>query len=137
MIHRGFYEIYQTVMEGYIENISPLIAAHPEAVLVFTGHSLGGALTSFAAAHVKRHLNPPNKFLVYTFGSPRMGNQAFADYLMTLFPADSYYRVVHSQDIVPHCPLQSMGFSHAGEEVWYPEPDSDISRRQICSNAPG
>jgi len=57
--------------------------------------------------------------IFYTFGSPRVGNQAFAQFV------DSYYpnacRVVHYQDIVPHAPLISMNYWHIATEIFYQE----------------
>ena len=50
----------------------------------------------------------------YTFGQPRVGNVAYADYFKSILPE---YRVVHYADIVPHLPLEAMGFHHVPTEV--------------------
>jgi hypothetical protein len=61
--------------------------------LVFTGHSLGGALASLAAA---RH---PNSRLLYTFGAPKVGDRDFARNT-----ARDHQRIVNGRDLVPRLP---------------------------------
>ncbi|KAK6054041.1 triacylglycerol lipase, partial [Cooperia oncophora] len=47
--------------------------------VVFTGHSLGGALAALAAARTaKEGLRPGDKITIYTFGEPRVGTAQFA-----------------------------------------------------------
>jgi hypothetical protein len=107
---------------------------YPTASLLITGHSLGAALATFAAVDIKEQLSPSQKIYFYTFGSPRTGNQAFSDHIMSLYPSGSeYYRVVHAQDIVPHLPMTQFGFNHAGNEVWYPNAGTQLEH-QICLN---
>jgi hypothetical protein len=63
---------------------------------------------------------PTGRFDFYTFGSPRIGDSEFSDYLLSHFPSNGgYYRVTHLNDIVPHLPSASEGFTQAGDEVWY------------------
>ena len=93
-------------------------------------------MATLAALDIKEQLNPANKFNFYTYGSPRTGNQAFSDYIFSLYPNSSYQRVVHTNDIVPHLPFIAMGFNHAGEEVWY-DNDSNVSEYVVCKNQPG
>ena len=51
---------------------------------------------------------------VYTYGQPRVGNTAFADFYMTGTRVS--WRLTHHRDPVPHLPLESMGFHHIGTE---------------------
>ncbi|RCN30532.1 triacylglycerol lipase [Ancylostoma caninum] len=104
--------------------------------VAFTGHSLGGALATLAAARAARQgLRPGNKILVYTFGAPRVGDSTFAANFNRIIP--NCYRVVFRHDIVPHLPpctkapnmYGQMGNTctagrstpyHQGTEIWYP-----------------
>lgn len=52
MVHRGFYENYLAVETQVIESMRPLIEAHPTAKIMYTGHSLGAAISTFAAVDV-------------------------------------------------------------------------------------
>ena len=65
-----------------------------------TGHSLGAALATFCAVDIMRTIKPKTTVYLYTFGSPRVGNQKFADYVFTLFPDGKYSRITHYDDIV-------------------------------------
>jgi len=71
-------------------------------------------MATFAAVDLQKRFS---RVQLYTYGSPRVGDQAWSDYVMTIVPG--YQRVTHYNDIVPHVPLTAMGFNHAGTEVWY------------------
>ena len=51
----------------------------------------------------------------YTYGQPRVGNLALADYMTN---QGNLWRVTHSNDIVPRLPLEAMGYAHASPEYW-------------------
>jgi len=51
------------------------------ASLLITGHSLGGALATFASVDIMEQIEFYNPISMYTFGSPRTGNQAWSDYV--------------------------------------------------------
>lgn len=66
------------------------------AHVLFTGHSLGGALATLASFSivetlVQRNVLARDRALVYTFGAPRVGNEAFVDEYMRRAPVT--YRV--------------------------------------------
>jgi predicted lipase len=73
-----------------------------------TGHSLGGALATFAILDLKETFNFSNPIRFYTFGSPRVGNQNFTNYFMTHFPGDIYQRVTNHIDAIAHIPPLKM-----------------------------
>jgi hypothetical protein len=64
---------------------------------------------------------------MYNFGSPRVGNPAFADKFELLIEQgriDQAYRVVNSQDVVARVPRPMMGidYEHCGRTVLIEEP---------------
>jgi len=134
-VHSGFYTAYSSISYVLLKALRNLITAHPTANILLTGHSLGGALATFAALDLKRQINPPNFINFYTFGSPRIGNQAFTDYVMNTYPSQ-YQRVTHYTDVVVQVPPRQMGFNHAGNEVWYYSSDFN-GKYQVCENNPG
>lgn len=71
---------------------------HPGASVWFTGHSLGGALATLAILDFK--LTNVASGSAYTFGSPRVGNPAFASGYNRYIPTT--YRMTNHHDIVPH-----------------------------------
>lgn len=71
--------------------------------IVFTGHSLGGALAVHAATDMLlEKIRSGSMMKVYTFGQPRVGNKEFDSVIKTQI-LDSY-RVVHHKDLVVHVP---------------------------------
>jgi triacylglycerol lipase len=72
--HRGFTEIYATAREQIID---ALAKSDSHKKLIITGHSLGGALATLCALDLAYN----TKFaapIVYTYGSPRVGDPTFA-----------------------------------------------------------
>jgi len=109
---------------------------YPTATYMITGHSLGGALATFAGVDIKSTLGVTTTMKMYTFGSPRTGNQAFTDYVFKLFSTQGYQRLTHYNDVVPHLPPTEFGFNHAGNEVWYYQEGNQLTYKQ-CNNSPG
>lgn len=88
----------------------------PHALFI-TGHSLGGALATLALNEVllDPNLIPANvDVAVYTYGTPRVGNAAFAEKVFEESRKRHipYYRFVHRQDGVAR--VQVPGYAHLG-----------------------
>lgn len=116
-VHKGFQEAFDSVWSEIDNALTHLICP-----IYYAGHSLGAALATLAA--VRRRPKA-----TYTFGSPRVGNQAFVDSL-----ADAQiYRIVDDQDIVATVPLEAMGFKHVGEEHRLIAPQSEFSPQNILN----
>ncbi|MGI9270772.1 MAG: lipase family protein, partial [Woeseiaceae bacterium] len=79
---------------------------NPQLVWI-TGHSLGGALATMAAARLlgEEVLRPDEIGGVYTFGQPRVGDQMFADAYEI---GARHFRVVHDNDVVTRVPPESL-----------------------------
>lgn len=75
-IHKGFYELL--AKGNTVDKLSNLIENYPdETKVVFTGHSLGGALASLMASYCQNKFGS-DKISLVTFGSPRVGNYNFS-----------------------------------------------------------
>lgn len=105
-VHRGFQHLIMTIWD----DIVPVLGTVDQP-LFFTGHSLGGALATLAAACFRPRA-------VYTFGAPRAGDAAFADTLASI----AIYQVCNPDDIVTHLPPagRRFRFVHAGTIVQNP-----------------
>ncbi len=103
LVHLGFLNAFNKIKQDVSKELERL-----ECPVFYTGHSLGGALATLAAA-----LHRPHG--LYTFGSPRVGTQKFADSLGGL----PVYRVVNNGDVVTRLPTSKglFGFRHAGERI--------------------
>ena len=86
----------------------------PGGKIFVTGHSLGGALAVLIAEHIDTELRDDMVVeAVYTFGMPRVGDQAFAD-LYNARLGQRTYRLVHGEDIVPTVAPSELQFRHLG-----------------------
>jgi predicted lipase len=64
---------------------------YPNAPFLVTGHSLGAAIATLTAAHLLADFNVnPASVSLYTFGSPRVGDRAFADWFDGFGIAESW-----------------------------------------------
>ena len=121
-IHEGFYESYQALRKELLKTVKGILGENFEVRQVFfTGHSMGGALATICSLEMDgRFPLLSGNIAVYSFGSPRVGNEEFA----SLFSSSSLksVRVAHVSDPVTHVPLELLGYRHVGHEVVDPEP---------------
>jgi hypothetical protein len=80
---------------------------------VVTGHSLGGAVATLAAAYLRASGTAVS---LYTYGSPRVGNAAFADFVSA--QPGGEIRVTHLDDPVPKLPPLLFDYRHTSPEYW-------------------
>lgn len=119
-VHRGFADGAREVWDG---GLGEYLANLPSRKVWFTGHSLGGALATFAAARALANRGRLDG--LYTFGSPRVGDEPFANSFRQKMAERglTYYRFVNGEDVVATVPLFSkpqlsfpsiVNFKHAG-----------------------
>lgn len=101
-VHQGFQKALKEVWENVRGIVTGYRARNPHAEVLFTGHSLGGALAVLAYS---RFADP--NFSLYTFGCPRVGDGAFRDRVLSN-PGEGVYRIVNFNDAVSHIPLESL-----------------------------
>lgn len=110
-VHRGFFAGLRPALPK-IEQIIDTISA-PNAPLIITGHSLGGALATLSAASFYRRQRPVHS--VYTFGSPRVGDKRFRnEYESDRFDFGRTFRVVNRHDVVTRVPPRLLRYRHVG-----------------------
>lgn len=98
-----------------METVEKLHSEYPDYSIVTTGHSMGAALATLAGANLRQKI--PEKVIdVYSLGSPRVGNQAFAEYVSA--QPGSVFRITHVNDPVPRLPPNLMGYYHTDVEYW-------------------
>lgn len=127
--HRGFWRSTQDVLPDMIRKWEELRSERrraaqekdsdelvvPQPPLFLTGHSLGGAMTTIAAAYLANEDKP---FLgAYTFGQPR-SMTLDTSRLFNSWTTGRVHRFHNNNDLVPRVPGRLMGYSHVGKLVY-------------------
>lgn len=105
-VHRGFSLQYRSLRDKVLEQVGALSQEEEQGKpsrLVFTGHSLGGALATIAALDAGLQ-DLADEVVCVTYGSPRVGNSAFAKLFNRI--VDISYRFVQGSDVVAHSPTR-------------------------------
>ncbi|KAL9619142.1 MAG: hypothetical protein Q9160_006231 [Pyrenula sp. 1 TL-2023] len=119
LVHDGFWNSWLEARDGVMKAIMSIDDSYPDYSLVVTGHSLGAAIATIAAAQLRNEGHPA---ALYTYGSPRVGQLTFAEYV-TNQPGGNY-RVTHTQDPVPRLPpIAIAGYSHTSPEYFISSPN--------------
>ncbi|CAI5537199.1 unnamed protein product [Closterium sp. Naga37s-1] len=133
-VHRGFYSAYHftRLRPAVVHAVLFLMTILPGSFSVaLTGQSLGAALATLSALDLQvggvkggevslcfsvSYDLPSPVIQVVTFGSPRVGNAAFAAYFRQKVPKST--RVTNWKDLVPHLPPATIGYHHVATEAW-------------------
>lgn len=112
-VHAGFATAYNTIRPDLIVQVDALLKKKNRPIFL-TGHSLGGALATISSIDISLSLDVPGtRILVSTFGSPRVGNQAFRNVYNAQVPMN--WRLVAGGDIISRLP--KVGYAHVGRRV--------------------
>ncbi|KAJ5267275.1 hypothetical protein N7478_010083 [Penicillium angulare] len=121
LVHQGILNAWNSLALAVTNGVTDALAANPGYNTTISGHSLGAGIAALAFATL---MNGPYRVTgAYTYGQPRTGNQAFANYLDSLSGASdtaagSFYRVTHSNDSIPQLPSTTLGYRHSRTEYW-------------------
>ncbi|KAI9295796.1 alpha/beta-hydrolase, partial [Neoconidiobolus thromboides FSU 785] len=127
-VHTGFKNAIDALFPLFSPRIEKLLIRYPDHALIVTGHSLGGALANLATIELQQHLNLPwGRIQLFTYGSPRVGNKAFALWLNSKYLSST--RVVFNRDIVPHLPPKILEYVHYQRELHIYK-----NRAYVCSD---
>lgn len=128
-VHEGFSDLYSTFNGALLAALKD----HATGNIHVSGHSLGAALATLAAIDIRENAKNPLA-AVYTYGSPRVGNDAFsARYNAVL--GNKTCRVMNSSDLVPEIPppVQFLGFlgsyfSHVDTPIVFNDQQNDLAK---------
>lgn len=117
-VHSGFNSVFENFKNNFETNLNHVLMRYPFKI-IFTGHSLGGALATIASAYFASvHKNYSSLGLV-TFGAPRVGNPELSAYINNKI-TDSNLRVTFGNDpVVCIPPITIFDYCHAGYEVHF------------------
>lgn len=114
-VHAGFQESLDDVWS----NILIFISKYKHEKIYLSGHSLGAALATLAAARLEKCA------ALYTFGSPRVGGRKFVNANRNIL----HWRFINNNDIVTRVPTL-IRWKHHGNRVY-------INRKGIISQVHG
>lgn len=116
-VHRGFSSSYGELRAQVVQVAGELVKKYPDFTLVFTGHSLGGAMATLAAADVAASkVAPPSRIQLLSFAAPRLGDQTFADTFDKL-GLGQVIRYTSFNDPIPVAVPRALGYRHHSGEV--------------------
>ncbi|KAK4794079.1 hypothetical protein SAY86_012073 [Trapa natans] len=132
-VERGFLSLYTTpgahltsLAVSVAEEVKRLAEKYKGETLsvTITGHSLGAALALLVADDLSTRVLDMPHVAVFSFGGPRVGNQAFADRVRSR--NIKVLRIVNSQDLVTRMPGTLVGgelekrlrLSGVAEDYW-------------------
>jgi len=142
-IHVGYSNIYHVLKPPIVAALESLGCGAGSGQAVYaTGHSMGAGIAALFIYDLQN--NGFNMALSYTYESPRIGNQVFAQNFNNAFKPGRnvpMFRITHMRDLIVHFPLRNPngnggGYTHMGAEVYYGpawdgEPDAQY-RYVIC-----
>ncbi|KAG9293817.1 hypothetical protein G9A89_019155 [Geosiphon pyriformis] len=128
-VDASFFEIYKEAEDAIIKHSSNDKQAnlYNHQIVNFTGHRLAGVIALFSALKFKR-LNPKTNVNVFTWGSPRMGNRSFAQYMDTIDRL-TIFRFTLYDDMIPRHPPRKENYMHSETEYWIGRLDCDCDEK--------
>jgi predicted lipase len=132
-VHAGFELQYIRLRPKIINATAALADRYPDYQILFTGHSLGGSLATFAAVDFHDRYGFADRISLYTFGLPRLGDSKWARYVNSLPFAQRMYRFHRKGDPVVRLPFRFMGYEHSLQQYSILDDGSMIK----CENEEG
>ncbi|SJL13761.1 uncharacterized protein ARMOST_17209 [Armillaria ostoyae] len=111
-VHSGFKQAQADAATTVLSSVRTAMSRFSTNSVTVVGHSLGGAIALLDGVYLDLQL-PTASVSVISYGMPRVGNQAFADYV------DAHVSVSHvnnKKDPVPILPGRFLGFHHPSGE---------------------
>ncbi|KAK4393728.1 Lipase-like PAD4 [Sesamum angolense] len=104
MVHGGLLQLFLFYYHSQNFQNKILEVLNSSKSVVFTGHSLGGALASLSALwllSITQNISPSIDILCITYGSPMLGNESFSQAILQERWGGNFCHVVAQHDIVP------------------------------------
>jgi len=140
-IHRGFNGVWNILNANnrIINDIPRLLEANKASNVFVTGHSLGGAVATIAAARIddfftKAGKLPFSRLHLTTFAAPRVGDKGYLSYwqdkckntksglnyrryVQFFDQSSTLNKIINTYDVVTTVPMVFLGFVHVGVEI--------------------
>ncbi|KAK2599153.1 hypothetical protein QQS21_005415 [Conoideocrella luteorostrata] len=127
-VHTGFWTAFRGVKADMLAAVKEQQAKNPGFSVVTTGHSLGGAVATIAGAYLRKSGISTD---IYTFGSPRVGDEAFAAFVSGQSEGKTF-RITNAADPITVSPGIAAGYAHTSPEIWFPDGLDKPETMQQC-----
>ncbi|KAF9515509.1 hypothetical protein BS47DRAFT_1293683, partial [Hydnum rufescens UP504] len=114
-VHSGFASVQALTAKAILAAVNKTLSDHSISKVTIVGHSLGGAIGMIDMVYLRLHLPSSTSFKFVGHGIPRVGNQAFADYVDSTF--FDVTRINYAGDPIPIVPGLFLGYHHVSGEV--------------------
>lgn len=111
--HLGFLFAYSEIVDHVNATLSSATKLFPNYKITLTGHSLGAGVGTLLAMRLR---DLGYDMDLYTYGSPRVGNEELVAYISHQKGHD--YRITHLADLVARLPPVNREFRHTSPEYW-------------------
>ncbi|KAF9236092.1 Alpha/Beta hydrolase protein [Melanogaster broomeanus] len=113
-VHNGFADAQADTATDVLAAVQTTMTKYGTSSVTMVGHSLGAAITLLDSVYLPLWLPAGTTFQTVGYGLPRVGNQAFANYV------DANVHLTHinnEEDPIPICPGMFLDFVHPAGEV--------------------
>ena len=125
-VHGGFMRQFTALKESVLEKIFLYSNRNKINTIQFVGHSLGGALATLFAGYISKSFNTEKiKIICHTFGSPRVGNKAYATWFQE--NGCSVARITNMKDPVSQMPISAY-YQHVSDAICF---NDDLSIKVV------
>ncbi|QRW02931.1 Lipase (class 3) [Ceratobasidium sp. AG-Ba] len=115
LVHAGFKSAHARTASTILSTVNQIIAERNATNVICVGHSLGGALAILEGLYMRLNLPANINVVTRTFGQPRIGNAALADFIDATLP--DLARVTIKRDLVPTLPPLTTLYAHSKGEI--------------------
>ena len=104
-VSKYLYNIFNLIYKDvFSESIIRDLQSNPGYQVIFTGHSLGGAISTLISYYYASHTISSNESILIIFGQRRVGNENFARSFNKYIPL--IFRIARINDVVTKIPLR-------------------------------
>jgi len=114
-VHDGFQDTFERTSAGVLSGVQSAIASTGATNVLVTGHSLGAAVATLDAMMLIENLDPSIQMTTSVFGLPRVGDQAWADFVDASL-GTTLSHITNQNDPVPTVPPEFLGFVQPSQE---------------------
>ncbi|KAJ3807451.1 Alpha/Beta hydrolase protein [Lentinula aff. lateritia] len=126
-VHDGFKNEHAKTASVILAEVRTLMASKNTKNVMAVGHSLGGALAELDALFFALDLPSGSNISAVTYGTPRVGNPAFASLIDQHVP--SFKHINNEKDLIPIVPGRFLGYAHPAGEIHIISPGNVV----LCS----